>query len=254
MKKIMMLLLVAALMLGVSGNAMAYFDQGDLIRVVYSQINGTGTEFATDLGNYSNLTDPSKLTGSVNINTSNFSAAAVGATDFSNVRVAYYIFSNTLNGGNGAAWTSGALTNSGIAFPTSFVQFQNGTIPDFLLWQSKGTISATNPQADASSFYNNAELGAAQPIGSMGGYLNTNGHTGASTLLTALNTPGGFVQQYLYYYGSNPDIGGQGTVVAMLTTNADGSTTLSAVPIPAAAYLFGSGLLSMFGLRRKMAA
>ncbi len=91
----------------------------------------------------------------------------------------------------------------------------------------------------------------------MGGYLNINGHAGLEANLSALNTVGGYVDQYLYYYGSNPDLGGQGTAVAKIRTNADGSTTLSSLaptPIPAAIYLFGSGLVGLVGMRRKMSA
>ncbi len=124
MKKIMMLLMIAVLMLGVSGNAMAYFEQGDLVRVVFSTINGTGTEYATDLGLYNNLTSVSPFS-TVNLNTSNFTAASVGQANFTNTRVAYFIFDNTMNGGNGGAWTSGALTNSGVAYPLSWNNFQN---------------------------------------------------------------------------------------------------------------------------------
>ena len=51
MKKIMMLLVAMVLLLGVSGQAKAYFDDGHLIRVVYST-NGT-MESATDLGDIS---------------------------------------------------------------------------------------------------------------------------------------------------------------------------------------------------------
>ena len=45
-----------------------------------------------------------------------------------------------------------------------------------------------------------------------------------------------------------------------LTTNTDGTTTVNyvaptaATPIPAAAWLLGSGLMGLFGMRRKMKA
>jgi hypothetical protein len=79
----------------------------------------------------------------------------------------------------------------------------------------------------------------------------------AATSLAALSTAG-FVDQVLYYYGSPTGISGTstGVNVSVLRTFADGSTQLnpSAVPIPAAVYLFGSGLLGLAGIRRKMAA
>jgi len=255
-----MLLVVAVLMLGVSGQAMAYFTDGDLIRVVYSTRNGTGYEYATDLGSLSALglssTGGAYTGGPQTISTSNFGILP-GQTTFSNMYVTYFIADAALNSGNGAAWTSGHMTNSGYFLPNGAASFFTATEVPMALWNSVGTISTQNAQIEStgSSFWVNAESSGAT-LATYLGFLDNTKQLSEENL-TPLNTTGGTVDQLLYYYGSNLNAGGRGTAVAEIVTNANGSTTIegvAATPIPAAVYLFGSGLLGMFGLRRKMAA
>lgn len=60
------------------------------------------------------------------------------------------------------------------------------------------------------------------------------------------------VTQNLYHFtsanvaGSVADFNG-----VTITTSADGSSTVTATPIPAAFYLMGSGLMGLVGLRRR---
>jgi hypothetical protein len=253
MKRILMLMMVALVMFGVSGQAMASFNDGDLVRVVY-QGSGTGTEYVTDLGNFSTLTSPiasnNPLTG-----TDTFSMSSVGASSWASMQVAYYIVSFSANNNNGAAWTSGGV-NGGHTNAGAFNGFLGATAATNSSWgiYSGGANSATVQQADLGSYWNNLNLATsgAPNIGSMGGYLVTPANSAEANLANLATT--GYVDQILYYY-SNGDTGGRGTAVATIRTllNGTGSTQLLATPIPAAAYLFGSGLLGMFGLRRKMA-
>lgn len=248
MKKIMMLLIVAVFMLGVAGNAMASFQDGELIRVVYSTNNGQGSEFATDLGAIGSYTDPSQITAPITVTAGAFTPGSVGQTDFSNMYVGYFIYDWT--GANGHAWTSGPAGVNGFNGSNLSV-FQGGAFTAASLWGSTGHTTFSNAESNASSYYNNlGPLNGGQ--GMMGGFLKSS----ADMKLDALNAGGaGYVDQVLYYYGSDPSLGGTPTAVAMLRTSADGSTTLSAAtPIPAAVYLFGSGLMGLVGLRRKMSA
>src|SRR5271169_4548822 len=120
MKKIIMLIMVAVLMLGVSGQAMAAFNEGDLIRVVYTG-TGSGTEYATDLGAFSSTAPLSS--GNPFAGQDTFSTTSVGASSFSNMTVAYFIMSSTANSGNGAAYTSGSAASGG--YP-AYGQFWSG--------------------------------------------------------------------------------------------------------------------------------
>lgn len=250
MKKIMMLLLAVVLMLGVSGKAMAYFGGDELIRVEYTANNGSGTEYATDLGNYTSLLSSVYTGPSILLNTSNAPA------NLSTGYVAYFMVdyqgTNTVNG---QAWTSGALTNSGVSNAASFGIFEGGVASASAGFGSVGTTQTVSlAQSNLSSYWNQMDGGGAG-IGSAASFLNSIQHVGMDQSLAGLSGPG-YVDQYLYYYGSTPDAGGQGTPVAILQTNANGSTTIlgipPSVPIPAAIYLFGSSLLGLVGLRRKM--
>ncbi len=253
MKKIMMLLIVGLLMLGVSGQAMAAFNEGDLIRVVYTG-TGSGTEYLTDLGNFSSLTSYNPGSTST-LSTDPFSLSSVGASNWSNVSIGYFIMSTSANNGNGAAWTSGpaggTTVNNG-GFWAGMVG--NAT----MVLQGAAFAAGSNSsvqwsQSNGSSYWtwmNNGGFGT----GTMGGYLQSaNGEANLAALSTT-----GYVDQVLYYYGSDPDTAASGAQVGVLRTYANCITVLNpvapSVPIPAAAYLFGSGLIGLVGLRRKMAA
>jgi len=250
-------MMVALVMFGVSGQAMASFNDGDLLRVVYTG-SGSGTEYITDLGNFSTLTSPITSNNTL-AGTDTFSLASVGASSWANVQIAYFIVNTAGNGGTGAVWTSGG-TNGGNTNAGALASFTGAGALTYNSWQtnSAGANSLTESQASGVSYWtwlNNAQSGAPD-IGGMAGYLKTPGSTAEANLGNLATA--GYVDQVLYYYGATPDSGLRGTAVATIRTllNGTGSTQLlaSAVPIPAAAYLFGSGLLGMFGLRRKMAA
>ncbi len=258
-----MLMMVALLMLGVSGKAMAAFSEGDLIRVVYSG-TGSGTEYATDLGNFSSLTAPGSG-AYLNDTTDTVSLSQAGATSWSNANVGYFIMSSTLNSGNGAAWTSGPTTGA-TAAPGQFwsgFQLNASTVLPYYNSIAVGN-NASSLQSNASSYWTNMN-GAGYAVGTMGTYLDQTvpGNT-AEMNLAALSTTG-YVNQMLYYYGATPDGSTtdiKGTAVASLETLVNSSGQLvtvlagtpSPTPIPAAVYLFGSGLLGLIGLRRKMVA
>jgi hypothetical protein len=255
MKRILMLMMVALVMFGVSGQAMASFNDGDLLRVVY-QGAGAGQEYVTDLGAFSTLTSPitsnNPLTGQ-----DTFSLSSVGAGSWSNVQVAYFIVDLAGNGGTGAVWTSGGV-NGGYHNSGALASFTGAGAVTYNSWQtnSGGANSLAQSQSVFGSYWNwlnNAQSGAPD-IGGMGSYLLTPASSAEANLANLATT--GYVDQVLYYYGSNPDGTARGTALGTIRTmlNGTGSTQLLAsTPIPAAAYLFGSGLLGMFGLRRKMA-
>jgi hypothetical protein len=250
MKKILMLLIVAVLMLGISGQAMANFDQGDLIRVVYSAA-GSGNEVATDLGNFSTLTTNDGITRNLD---NSITLASVGASSWADVKVAYFIMDAAANGGMGGAWASGPATAIGAQINTyaywGGFQPAAGSMIDGYRSVAGSNTSYTMAQSNTLSYWTNMNVSGAS-IGTMGGYLKGNGEVG----LGALSTTGGYVDQVLYYYGADPDSGANGYKVASIRTSANGTVlNAPAVPIPAAAYLFGTGLMGLAGIRRKMAA
>ena len=72
------------------------------------------------------------------------------------------------------------------------------------------------------------------------------------TLLPTDITLNGAAQQQGLYFFNNADLSATNFVqLSTITTNADGTTNISATPIPAAIYLMGSGLLGLVGIRRR---
>ena len=247
MKKIMMILAVVVLLLGASGQAMAAFVDGDLIRVVYNGL-GTGTEYATDLGNFSTLT--SNSLGNVVLNTDNFNLSSVGAPD--QAYVAYYMVTSTPGFAGNYVWTSGPTSSQTGGGRNMFSNFLGGvhSVDGAYNVAAAGASATTLLQSDANSYWTIMNTaGAGQ--GQMRGFIPAGN---ADQNLAALSTTG-YVDQYLYYYAT-PNTASSGLQVATLRTFADGHTELnpSATPIPATFLLFGSGLLGLVGIRRKQAA
>ncbi len=248
MKKIIMLLAVAVLMFGFSGQAMATTVYGDLIQVIYKTNSSTTTEYVTDLGSLSSLTSLATPSGYTLGNSNLFGLG----TSLSNYQVAYLVSSNasasTLSvsgdatgsqtGGNAQGAFSGAYNN--------FIGAAHGTA-----WTTvSGFGTAQVLMSNANSYYNQMNYGdnliADGATGSFNGFLYNN--NGEATIL------GSAVTQYLYQY-ANPNNMGNGTQGLEIVTNANGSTDLigpaAATPVPPAVLLFGSGLLGLVGIRRK---
>jgi len=134
--------------------------------------------------------------------------------------------------------------------------------------------------AAITNFTSDAALGAAVLTGAVTGTLpaavtisNTTGYNDYFQALTfgsntnfALNLSGAsgnsFYLSFLDSTGNNPvltndQVNGYATVIDVnangaAVTNNSNQVTVTATPIPAAAYLFGSGLMGLVGIRRKM--
>ncbi len=251
MKKIIMLLAAMMLVFGVSGQAMAYFADGDLIRVVYSS-SGT-VESATDLGSISAWTAPSPT--NVVYNTNNFNLSTLGAgANASNSYVSYFSIMAAPNPNK--AWTSGDLSGTQGISASNWSVYVGAAHNANAQYALSGVPTATLNMSDSNSFY--AGMDASVPgSGTFHGFVPNGGGT---VSLASLATTG-YVDQKLYYYPGTPTRG-TGTDSNILSGNipvvrtyADGHTELNpTVPVPAAAYLFGSGLLGLVGIRRKNAA
>ena len=134
--------------------------------------------------------------------------------------------------------------------------------------------------AAITNFTSDAALGAAVLTGAVTGTLpaavtisNTTGYNDYFQALTfgsntnfALNLSGpsgnSFYLSFLDSTGNNPvltndQVNGYATVIDVnangaAVTNNSNQVTVTATPIPAAAYLFGSGLMGLLGIRRKI--
>jgi len=238
----MMLFAVAVLLLGVSGNAMAYFTaDGELIRAVYSG-NGSGQEILTDLGPVSSLSSVQ------NFNTSNFSLAGLGGSaTWANSYVGYFAVALSPTQ---QAWTSGPLTGQSNAGMQNFNNIYSAA--GYVMGNASQSVgqSFTVSQSDPNSYHTQMNAGSAG-AGYMGGYL----FGGGDQNLAALGSTG-YVDQVIYNY-ANPDDAAQGVGIAVIRTFADGhsESNPAVVPVPAPILLFGSGLIGLVGIgRRKQSA
>ncbi len=250
MKKIMMLLAATTLLLGVSGQAMASLTVGDLIRVVY-KFDGTGAEVATDLVGATGWTSGTAVTGPTSYSTNNFSLSQFSGSAWGDLRVAYYANMSPTN-----FWFTGpdggmdSRAGHAASVRTALTQM-NGVYSTAMGSGKQGTIQSTN----ANSYWYKMNMGGTE-TGSWGTFVAP--FNGVANL-AALGTTG-FVDQWLYYYPSaTSNIVAPGVQVAKIRTYADGHTDVmnlnaNPVPVPAALYLFGTGLLGLIGIRRKKAA
>ena len=242
MKKLLSLITLAAVMMvGLAGNAMAYFEAGSLIRVVY-QTTGD-VEVVTDLGSGADLVGSSNAL--VGTGADAFSLSQFGGAAYGDLKVAY-MYSPTIDvstspmsfsGPVDTATLSGDRKGSGLSGNYgTFIATYSGD--DSTVVGSKSTLTGYYQQLNVTNF--------------AGFLLNTVVETSLADLATV-----GYVEQPLYAY-ANINVKSIGVAVATIRTLADGTTlinpaAISQVPVPASFLLFGSGLLGLFGIRRKNA-
>jgi hypothetical protein len=251
-----MFALAVMLVFAISGQAMATLADGDLIRVVY-KTNGTGVEVFTDLTQGNTWTSAAAVTGTTNYSANNFALSQFAGSGWGDLSVAYYVYNGAAGGYN--FWMSGnATTQSNAAGKAGTVKAGLAAMKTAYNGVATGTLKQGSlAQASASSYWNKMNLNAVATAGSMAAMLDPG--TAAKSLADLATT--GYVDQYLFYYPTaTSNSAGNGVAVATIRTYADGTTSVmaapepSAVPVPAALYLFGSGLLGLVGIRRKMAA
>lgn len=239
------IILVAMLMVGAAGQAMASFSQLELIRVVYSA--SAGVEVATDLGNINTLaTQTNGSTTAAGV----FTPALFGSVNFADrtdFKVAYFAF-DSANANVYVSAAPGLTPASKSRGELSFSTGYGSVVPSYGTTNTQASIATSF----ANSYYNKMTAAGAAP-GWFGNYFFApvqGGDLNISAIATA-----GFVDQTLYKF-SGPTTGVQnGAAFLTLRTMADGSTIInaSAVPVPPSVLLLGSGLLGMIGIRRKIA-
>jgi hypothetical protein len=224
MKKLKGILLVALLVFAAAGQAMAYFEEGHLYQVVYSTV-GT-EEVATDMGLLGDLS--AGLNVFTNVDIGDF-----GSATYADLYVAYWAF----NQADEDIWASGPTSGltSGARKGSSTLGAMTGVKSYYSSFGTQKVLADQgNPQSYI-SLLNKSGL----TTGQLAGFLSS-GNVEES--LGALAATGGFVDQILYLFDSpNSAAAGLDTDITLRTQ----------VPVPATLLLLISGLLGVFGIRRK---
>lgn len=261
MKRLLGIATAALLVLVLAGYSSAYtIANGDLIRIVVETTrDGSGNiaagtyEYASDLGSLSTILNTTGVVGD------SFSAAGIGS-DYSNLRVAYYVQNS---GGYAYLGTSGSgplAVQGGVSYASMYSGL--ATLKGLYNTagnQISGTQSSKITESTTGSYWGAMDGGKAY-LGSYGQFLYIG--TGDSDL-SALAS-GGSVDFNLYAFNSSSTPGSNGTI---LNTSQTGAFTIrtalvggvgyseivpaSTVPLPSAALLLAPGLLGLFGLRKR---
>lgn len=244
MKKLLGILVALMLVLGMAGQSMAAFSTNlELFRITYT--TGSAYEVISDLGTIGTTfaTNGSGVISNTYTNLAGGSNAWYGnssanfSTSTPNLYVAYLAFDVTSN----AFYLSGNAGGQpgGINDPSS-------ALYTFTQGQGSGSSTITQQRTVASNSY-------WQQINNSGNNTATFAGFYPAATGEALIGAGGATQS-LYYFANGAN-GSAGLAAATIVTNADGSTSInpSAVPIPAAVWLLGSGLLGLIGIRRRSA-
>jgi hypothetical protein len=263
MKRMVMFFAAVMFLLGVSGQAMAYFAQGDLIQIVYQ--SGGSYEVGTDLGAFAPTSPYGNVTGGKSTDqTINFSAnpfslpgqtGAFSTASWSNLNVAYFVTNGT------SAWTSGPDGGQTMS-AGAMSAFQAAAQAILQQYAAFGTGQGQLLQSNINSYFSrmhNAYTQTGTGGGGAFGFLSSNGETNLAALG---NGAGSYVDSYLYYYADSSTL--KGLQVADIRTFADGTSEvvggsstaanggpLPVTPVPPSVLLMGSGLLGLAGIRKK---
>lgn len=284
MKKFIAGFAVGATMLAGAGQALAYFEDLHLIRSIYTS---TGQkEVGSDLGlglsttaltpynvTWPGQPNPAGTSTGVTALTPDYRGDLVSLSDFDaglpTLRVAYWAH----DAANRDFYATGFLTTGyggtdgdGLGLLGLKQNTADATYNTTQNFYNTGATATTvvKDRLTLGSYWKTFEKGAETSVGSMN--ANLTAQSFEMTLSLAALQTNGYVDQLLYYFDYNGSQSTkQGVEVAVIRTflTSDGTTidlngtkiatviNPSAVPIPAAGWLLGSGLLALIGIRRR---
>jgi hypothetical protein len=247
-KKLLVIAAVFMLMFSFAGQAMATFSNGDLIEVIYAT-SGSGPEVAVDLGAFTSNITANSITDTTYSNALSLSTLFPGYSN-SQLSVAYFVFNTSSSIGNTGFWVTGAdggQTNVAGVKSTVASSFTS-VMGDYRTLSGQTASQIATTTGDLNSYYTKLDK-SGLAVGQFAGFIAA-GNAGEATLASS-----GYVDSYLYYYAySTASSANSGVEIADIRTYADGHTEIipvSSVPVPAAVWLLGSGLLSLIGIRRR---
>ena len=248
MKKLLGILVALMLVLGFAGQSMATFADLEVLRVIYDAT--TSTEYAVDLGKIGVGSLAIGGSGAFSATNQNLGGAFTlasgvlgsGASVSDTLKVAYMAVDQTV----GQMWLSG--TTAIRPYNTGNDSNYAAMTGMYAYYGAANSNASKSMTADAHSYWIGMNS-TGSAVGSFDSFF-LNG-AGSEAAFTYGQTP----SLNLYYYADPYTAGHNGFNMGTLQVQADGSTVLnpSAVPIPGAVWLLGSGLLGLIGVRRRNA-
>jgi hypothetical protein len=274
MKKLAVLAVAAMLVFSLAGQAAAYFEDSHLIRTIYDTTSTT--EIGSDLGLKALTTYGAYWPPSPNDLVGDLVAKSQFSGGLADLRVAYYAknFATTdvwaTGFGSAAPATNppGAFTTDGDALQMGNRKWSNINGAITLVasyYDDGGTSTYVAAKTFANAYYQKLDLNGVS-LGSLAGSLNGTAYFELEVSLIDLITQR-YVDQILYFFNT-PDSVTYGLEVATIRTyldpgvdkifgNADDKIGTminpNPVPVPGSVLLLASGLLGLFGFRKKRA-
>jgi hypothetical protein len=257
MKRKLSVLLAALMVFAVAGQAAAYFDDLNLIRSIYSASGAV--EVGSDLGGGVNTFS---LASPLNV----IRGTAVGLSTFDGgldtLVVGYWSHNQT---GQDFYATGNYMDGDGLTMLGRKQNTADGTYnPVQTFYATSGSATTVASDKTAVDSYYKAFDRSNPGSGQMGTNLKNDSYEMDISLAALLTV--GYVDQYLYFFDYNAASGDKGGVeVAVIRTflTTDGSTidlngnkiataiNPNAVPVPAAVWLLGTGIVGLVGIRRR---
>jgi len=274
MRNLKSVVFISVLMLALSSQAFAYFDTGHLYQTIVCQMTRVNPdtqqvetvqtkERSVDLGSVTDIIGMSNqlITTGHGLTTSTFDSSLYHAT-WGELFASYYTDTEIpdVSGQVGPRWFAGSSKTSNPVF-SGTNNFDSGWALVKAAYSGSGTAVVTKDMTASGSYAINMDKLTGGILTSQGTYDGFVGTNKGDAVLTALGGVG-YVDMYLMNAGLNT-ANGKGVLVkqpgqtrnywAVLRLYTNGDVLVNPVPIPASFLLFGTGLLGLFGLKRKNA-
>jgi hypothetical protein len=265
MKRSLSILLALFLVVGVASSALAAFESGNMFFVAYNEDESVGIEGINEQAGFESFFDLGA--------TSSF-ATAIQNGDLIDTNISLSDFGNPSNGWGDVFIATFGQADGGLNDFTAFFSSEDpgynynagnfgfsggyGQIQNFLEGDDANVV---RDKLQTNSYYGQMQASGTEP-GSYGGPVSAGTQFGAESNLEGIGSaPADWLTLAIYggdtfndLIDPDGDFNGQLPLISNIKLGldaADGSLVINPVPVPAAVWMLGSGLLALVGMRRR---